>query len=58
MPDVYDTACLVSITCSQTKKYVPLCKQVLYDTTEGNLSSPEKEFEKTFDAYLKYHGYN
>ena len=52
-PNVYETACLTAITCSETMKYVPLCKQVL--TLGGQ--DPEVEFNKSFDAYLDYYGY-
>ena len=27
-PNVFDTACLTTVVCSKTKKYVPYCKQV------------------------------
>lgn len=54
-PDVFDTACLTAITCSNTMKYVPLCKQVLF-SLEGK--TPEEEFEKSFKAYQDYYGYN
>ena len=52
-PNVYETACLTAMTCSETMKYVPLCKQVL--TLGGQ--DPEVEFNKSFDAYLDYYGY-
>lgn len=52
-PNVYETACLTAITCSETMKYVPLCKQVL--TLGGQ--NPEVEFNKSFDAFLEYYGY-
>lgn len=51
-PSVYDTACLTSITCSDSMKYVPFCKQVLTP-----FKNPEKEFEISFDAFLDYYGY-
>ena len=53
LPSVYDTACLTAITCSQTMKYVPFCMQVLTQ----NKKDPLKEFNITFDAYLKHYGY-
>lgn len=51
-PSVYDTACLASMTCSDSMKYVPFCKQVLTP-----FKNPEKEFEISFDAFLDYYGY-
>ena len=50
-PNVYDTACLTTVVCSRTKKYVPLCKQVL--TQHGE--DPEKKFQDIIDAYNKKH---
>lgn len=55
MPNVFDTACLTAITCSQSMKYVPLCKQVLY--SQNNKTS-EEEFDESFNAYLDYYGFN
>lgn len=49
-PSVYDTACLTTITCGETMKYVSLCKQVL--TQNGK--NPENEFNISFDAYLDF----
>ena len=46
-PNVYDTTCLVSVTCDKTQKYVPFCQQVL---TQGGDNSIE-EFNKIIDAY-------
>ena len=54
IPNVFDTACLTAITCSQSMKYVPLCKQVLYSP---NGKTAEEEFNESFDAYLNYYGY-
>lgn len=53
MPNVYDTACLTSISCSNTMKYVPFCKQVLAQ----NKKDPISEFNNSFDAYLKHYGF-
>ena len=53
-PNVYDTACMTAITCSETKKYVPFCKQVL----SQNANTSEEEFSTSFNAYLKNYGYN
>ena len=46
-PNVYDTACQVVVSCSDTHKYVPFCKQVL---TQGD-SDPIKEFNDIIDSY-------
>lgn len=53
LPNVYDTACLTAITCANTMKYVPFCKQVL--SMEGN---PEEEFNVSLDAFLDYYWRN
>ena len=53
LPNVYDTACLTVITCSENMKYVPFCKQVLTE----NGKNPEQEFNISFDAYLEYYKY-
>lgn len=52
LPNVYDTACLTAITCSTTMKYVPFCQQVLKQSNKD----PMKEFNISFDAYLKHYG--
>lgn len=54
LPNVYDTACLVAITCSETRKYEPLCYQVL----NQNDADPSEEFQKSVDAFLEHYGYN
>jgi hypothetical protein len=48
-PNVYDTACLTAAVCSETKKYVPLCQQVL--NQHGN--DPIKKFQEILDAVGK-----
>ena len=48
-PNVYDTACQVAVSCSQTMKYIPFCKQVL--TQGGN--DPIQKFNEILDAYEK-----
>lgn len=53
-PNVYDTACMTAITCSETEKYVSFCKQVLSQNT--NIS--EEEFNISFNAYLNNYGYH
>lgn len=53
LPSVYDTACLTAITCSDTMKYVPLCKQVLTQNKKDSI----EEFNISFNSYLKYYGY-
>lgn len=53
LPNVYDTACLTAISCSNTMKYVPFCQQVLAQ----NKQDPMKEYNIPFDAYLKHYGY-
>lgn len=52
-PNVFDTACQAAISCSNTMKYVPFCKQVLTQNGEN----PEKEFNISFKAYMNYYGY-
>lgn len=52
LPSVYDTACLTAISCSNTLKYVPFCKQVL----NQNKKNPLKEFNISFEAYLRHYG--
>ena len=52
-PNVYDTTCLTVISCSETMKYVPFCKQVLDKTKNKSI----EEFEKSFKAYLDQQGY-
>lgn len=47
-PNVYDTACLTVISCSETMKYVPLCKQVLDKTKSKSI----EEFEKVLKHIL------
>ena len=51
-PNVYDTACLTAISCSETMKYVPFCKQVLSNDSNKSI----EEFEKSLNAYLKHYG--
>ena len=46
-PNVYDTACQFSVSCSYTYKYVPFCKQVL---NQGN-ADPIEKFNEIVDAY-------
>lgn len=53
LPNVYDTSCLTAISCSNTMKYVPFCQQVLAQ----NKQDPMKEYNISFDAYLKHYGY-
>ena len=48
-PNVYDTACQVVVSCSETYKYAPFCKQVL---TQGG-SDPVKEFEEIIESFNK-----
>ncbi|KAK8843040.1 hypothetical protein M9Y10_025228 [Tritrichomonas musculus] len=54
LPSVYDTACLAAISCSTTKKYVPFCQQIL----NQNRHDPIKEFNNSFDNFLKHYGLN
>ena len=51
---MYDTACLAAISCSTTKKYVPFCQQIL----NQNRHDPIKEFNNSFDSFLKHYGLN
>ena len=53
-PNVYETACQVAISCSETFKYVPLCKQVLAHDAE----SSEIKFKDSFNAYLEHYHLN
>ena len=46
-PNVYDTACLTSVTCSTTEKYVPFCQQVLNQHNEDPISN----FNDLIQAY-------
>jgi len=45
-PNVFDNACLVAATCSETRKYIPFCQQVL---NQGG-ADPIKEFNKIIEA--------
>jgi hypothetical protein len=49
-PNVYDTACLTTVVCSPTTKYVPLCKQVLNQSED----EPENTFQKILVAYNSF----
>lgn len=51
IPNVYDTACLTAITCSETMKYVSFCQQVLANDIQKSI----KEFNISFDAYLDHY---
>lgn len=53
VPSEFDTACLTAISCSENKKYIPFCQQVL--TQKGKDSM--KEFNISFDAYLSKYDY-
>ena len=53
-PNVYETACQVAISCSETFKYVPLCKQVLAHDAE----SSEVKFKDSFNAFLEHYHFN
>ena len=46
-PNVYDTACLITVTCGKTEKYVPFCKQVLNQHGED----PIKNYDELINAY-------
>ena len=46
LPNVYDTACLTAITCSDLMKYVLFCKQVLANNPQKSL----EEFNISFNA--------
>jgi hypothetical protein len=48
-PNVYDTACLTTVVCSKTMKYVPLCNQVL--TQHGEDS--KENFQEILDAFYE-----
>ena len=48
-PNVYDTACLTTVTCSKTKKYFPLCNQVL----NQHGKDPVENFNKILDAFYE-----
>lgn len=54
LPSVYDTACLTSMVCSDTRKYVPFCMQAMTRLKKD----PVKEFNSTYDAYLNFYGYH
>lgn len=49
IPNVYDTACLTAITCSETMKYVSFCQQVLANDIQKSCS------DISFDAYLDHY---
>ena len=52
VPNIYDTACLVSVTCSETVKYQNLCNQVL-DSERTKSTQMMKEINDAFyDRYL------
>lgn len=53
LPNVYGTACLTALSCSNTMKYVPFCQQVLALKNQD----PMKEYNISFNAYLKHYGY-
>ncbi len=53
-PNVFNTACMAAITCSDTKKYIPFCKQVLVTFYDDKQSD---EFDKVFDKFLEFYGY-
>ncbi|KAK8835781.1 hypothetical protein M9Y10_040603 [Tritrichomonas musculus] len=52
-PDVYDTACMTAIVCSETKKYLSFCKQILMKHNKD----PDKEFNTSYESYLKFYGF-
>ncbi|KAK8865013.1 hypothetical protein M9Y10_010542 [Tritrichomonas musculus] len=52
-PNVYDTACLTIISCSETMRYIPFCHQVLKKTVNESI----EEFNKSFKAYNNQYGY-
>ena len=49
-PNVIDTACLSTIACSITTKYVPYCRQAL---NQGG-KDPVKEFERIYEISKEY----
>ncbi|KAK8883760.1 hypothetical protein M9Y10_042859 [Tritrichomonas musculus] len=53
-PNVYETACQVAISCSETFKYVPLCMQVLDHDEENS----EIKFKDSFNAFLEHYHFN
>ena len=52
-PNVYDTACLAIISCSETMRYIPFCHQVLKKTVNESI----EEFNKSFKAYNNQYCY-
>ena len=48
-PNVYETACLTTVVCSKTKKYIPLCEQVL----SKNEDETSSNFQDILDAFNK-----
>ena len=53
LPNVYETACMTAITCSETKKYMRQCQQVLGPNEQDSM----KEFNILFESYLKKYNY-
>lgn len=47
-PNVYDTACLTTVVCSDTMKYV----------VKQHDEDPEKKFQEIIEAYNKVHQYD